>query len=136
MNIGPFKLENEEKLHRAIYGTVGKGGAMIGGVGEGASEDQILAEYDKLAGLITKNGEKVKTGSFYDFKERKPRETPEVKLVFVVNGQTVEVPDGEELPGIVKAAKILEAAGDAPVEDDDENVTLPKRKGKKAAEDE
>jgi hypothetical protein len=36
-----------------------------------------LAEYDKLAGLIHKNGVKVETGSFWDFENRCAKFTKE-----------------------------------------------------------
>jgi hypothetical protein len=39
--------------------------------------EEILAEYDKLAGLIHKNGVKVETGSFWDFENRCAKFTKE-----------------------------------------------------------
>lgn len=96
---GDYLLVNAEKLDRAINGVVGHGGVMMGGVGKDADEQTILAEYDRLGGLILKkNGGvaydedeegnetekpvdvKVATGSFYDFKARRPRTKPEVKI--------------------------------------------------------
>lgn len=128
MNIGPFELVNEEKVFRATYGTVGKGGVMVGGVGEGADEAIILAEYDRLGGLVHKDGEKVKTGSFYDLAARKPRETPEVVLLYSVNGKIIEVPEGHEVPLAVRAARIAEGQEPSADETLDEKPTKNKKK--------
>lgn len=130
MQIGELTLVNEEKLERAIHGTVGRAGAHTGGVGEDASDEAILAEYDRLAGLITKNGETVKTGSFYDFKERKPREEPEIVLLFTVNGQVVEVPDGAPLPLAVRAQQVLD--GEAEELEEEKPVKKPVKRARKA----
>lgn len=79
---GDYILPNLEKLDRAINGSVGRGGSMAGGVGKEATPEAIIAEYDKLGGLIlTKEGEKVANGSFYDFKEKKSKQTPLVRVV-------------------------------------------------------
>ncbi len=72
--INGYVLVNSEKFNRAIFGTVGAEGKMTGGVGEGASPEAILAEYDKLGGLILKDGVKMEMGSFYDFENKCPRE--------------------------------------------------------------
>jgi hypothetical protein len=117
-----FELVNDEKVHRAIYGTVGQGGSAVGGVGEEATEAEILAEYDRLGGLITKNGDKVKMGCFYDFKGRKPHKDPKVILVFQVNNKVVEVPANEPLPVLVQAAKIAD-------EQNAEERTTKRKKG-------
>lgn len=92
--INGFKLENAAKLERAE--TV-----------VGSDATTLLAEYDRLGGLITKNGDKVKTGSFYDFEAKKPRAKPKVVFVYTVDGEFVDVPEGEELPGEVRAARTL-----------------------------
>lgn len=97
MEIKGFTLVNEEKLHRAVYGTIGKGGQPFGGVGEDASEDRVLAEYDRLGGLVLKGKLKVKTGSFYDVKARKPREEPEVSFLTVLDSDIVEVTEDDAL---------------------------------------
>jgi hypothetical protein len=108
MQINGFTLVNEEKINRAIFGTVGREGKLDGGVGERASDDAKIAEYDKLGGLILKGKYTVKTGSFYDFEGRSPRETPEVVLVFRdLAGQVVEIADGEAIPMEVKAAEMI-----------------------------
>ncbi len=107
MEINGYILVNTDKVKRAIYGTISSGGMLTGGVGENASDMAKLVEYDRLGGLITKGGYKVKTGSFYDFQKGKARVTPEVNFIFRdLNGEAVEVPEGEELPLEVKAAQI------------------------------
>ncbi len=143
MEIKTFTLVDSSKLERALNGTPTSSGSNLGGVGNGAYfedgkwvkngkalsdsdseklEDAILAEYDRIGGFIKRGDDKVKTGSFYDFKARTPRETPQVEFLFRVKGKEVTVPDGAELPGAVKAEKIAaaqeadEPAGDAPVE--------------------
>src|SRR3990167_5053548 len=56
---GNYLLVNNDKLNRAIFGNVGRGGQMEGGAGEKATPELVIAEYDKLGGLIlTKGGEK------------------------------------------------------------------------------
>ena len=57
-----FELLNDDKVARALDR-----------LGEGASEEALLAEYDKLGGGIKYNGRKVAMGSFYDFIEKKPK---------------------------------------------------------------
>lgn len=112
LKVKGFTLVNPEKVDRAIFGAVNGEGNYVGGIvsdrdtGEYAPE-ALLAEYDRLGGLILKRKDKVKTGSFYNFKTKQPRREPEIVFVYRVNGQMVEVPDGKELPGVVKAAKIL-----------------------------
>jgi len=107
MQINGYTIANEEKMHRVIYGTVGKLGQAEGGIGEDASDEAKLAAYDKLAGLILQGKNKVKTGSFYDFQKRQPRAKPEVMLVFRdLDGDEVLVPEGAEVPLEVKAAEL------------------------------
>lgn len=109
-----------------MNGSAGEGGKMVGGVGNGAYfqeawkrngveldekevdvlETALLAEYDRLGGLIKRAGDVVKMGSFYDFKARKPLSKPNVVFTYRVNGEVVEVPDGEAEPVSVKAVKI------------------------------
>lgn len=108
--IGEFTLVSPEKVERAMNGSITQNGQIIGGVTkeDGKYDDAaLLAEYDRLGGLIRKGADTVKTGSFYDFRNRRPKAKPEVVLVYQINGKIVEVKDGEETPGIVKAAKIL-----------------------------
>lgn len=102
-----FVLENADKVRRAVDGTLGPRGEMIGGVGKDAKPSDKLAEYDRLGGLITCDGDKVKTGSFYDFKKGVKREKPVITFVFRdLLGEEVEVPEGEEKPRSVVAAEI------------------------------
>lgn len=146
MEIKSYILENQDKVERALNGTPRGDSSRIGGVGQGAYfdgvwkkdgkelsvaevdklETALLAEYDRLGGRITKGGDKVKMGSFFNFPARKPHDEPKVKFEYRINGRTVEVPAGTELPGEVKAAKILAETVEA------ETVEEPKvKKGKK-----
>lgn len=107
MEIQGLSLLNEEKANRAIYGTVGGQGQMIGGVGEDASDSAKIAAYDKLGGLIKKGKYSIKTGCFFDFKKNKAIEKPEIIFVMRdLNGHEVEVPEGEQIPLEVKAVEI------------------------------
>jgi hypothetical protein len=132
MEIKGFSLINEEKVERALKGTVNSLNERIGGViaEDGTyDEGELLAEYDKLGGLITRGGDKVKTGSFYDFRNKKALKEPKVVFIYNINGKIVEVEDGKELPGIVKAARMLEQ-DEEEVEEVEEKVEK-KRKSKK-----
>ena len=103
-----FELVNEDKYDRAIHGEIKKtSGELEGGVGD-VSDKEKLAAYDKLAGLIKKNGYKVKTGTFYDFKAKKIIENPKIVYVLPSTEGSVEVPEGEEFPLEVKAQQIIE----------------------------
>ena len=111
LKVKGFLLVNDEKIERALNGSPMQDGTRKGGVikEDGSyDDDALLAEYDKMGGLIKKGNDKLKIGCFYNFKLRKPKVEPEIVFVFRVNGQTVEVPAGVELPGEVKAVKILE----------------------------
>jgi len=153
MEIKGYTLVNDEKVGRALNG-VEIDGNLKGGVGNGAYfednewkrdgsklsekeaeslETALLAEYDKLGGLIKKGDDKVKMGSFYDFKAKKPRALPKVTFVYRVNGKHVEVPDGVELPGAVKAARLLEkeASQDESVDESEHTDTPKSKKSKK-----
>lgn len=107
-----FVICNRSKLDRVINGTVGADGKLEGGIGADASEEAILAEYDRLGGLIrTADGEKVATGSFYDFENRCARTNPTAKVERAsrrggaVNVEKVSGPDSEEEPKKGKKAK-------------------------------
>lgn len=114
MDISGFTLVNEEKVERALRGTLNSMGKVAGGVGvfnddgELTNPEAVLVEYDRLGGLIVKEGtnDKVKNGSFYDFEKRQPRKEPVVIYVTRVDGQEIEVPEGTEEPLKVKAARI------------------------------
>ena len=123
---------NQEKTARALHGTVMNDGRLSGGVMKDGKydDDSLLAEYDRIGGLIRdEEGNKVKTGSFYDFENRKPRSKPDVTLVFRIEGRVVEVPHGKEMPKVVEAQKALAAARVADAEEDEEK---PKKRAKKA----
>ena len=126
-----FTLVSEDKLNRAVYGAEGPEGRLSGGVGEDASAETILAAYDKLGGLIYKGKSKVKTGSFYDFENKKPRKKPEVTLVFRdLRGRKVELGENEAVPIEVQAAEKMKE------EEAEESRTAAGKKAakKKAAE--
>lgn len=108
-----FELVNTAKLDRAKEK-----------LPENASDHDILVAYDKLGGLITKGGQKVKTGCFYNPKTKAAIAEPKVIYLYAVNGRIVEVPEGTELPGEVRAAKILE--------EEDAKAVAKATKGKKA----
>lgn len=133
--INGFSLVNEEKLGRAIEGSPGKEGKATGGVGREASPEAVLAEYDRLGGLVLKGGRKIKTGSFYNFEERAPRAVPEVVYELRdLDGNKVELKEGEEVPVEVKAAE--KRAKTKAAEETPEAEEAPKKKRKKVAEDE
>lgn len=128
MEVKGYTLVNEEKVERALLGTVTRTGSLTGGVqnADGTFDaDRLLAEYDRLGGLVKKGEDKVKMGSFYDFAARKPREKASVMLEFRINGKTVEVAEEAELPSIVKAKKQLDAEEAA-----EEVVKVQKKAGK------
>lgn len=108
MNIKGFTLQNEEKVVRAAEGAATADGGTTGGVGYD-DKDLLLAAYDKLGGLILEDGNKVKTGSFWDFKGNKPLSTPKVIYLVKVDGVEVEVPKGQKMPMEVEARKIIDA---------------------------
>lgn len=119
MIINGFELKNHVKVERAK--------ANLGGEPE---KEALLAEYDRLGGGLMKDGQQVKTGSFYDFKSKKAHAKPQVVFVFSVNGRVVEVAEGEPLPGIVRAAKMVEE------EDQKERAkTAAKKRAAKGAAD-
>lgn len=105
---GVFSLMNMDKVGRALDGTPNDKGMPVGGIRkeDGSYENsELLAEYDRMGGLIRKGEDKVKTGSFYDFQNRRPREKAVVEFVYNVNGKFVTVSADKEMPGEVKAVK-------------------------------
>lgn len=106
MHIGEYELINESKYERAVNGTTAKGGILEGGVGEGASDEEKLAAYDRLGGLILYDGRQVKMGSFWDFVLKVRKEKPEVVLVFKdLEGNVVELGKDDALPPEIRAAE-------------------------------
>ena len=110
INDKSYKLLNPEKCDRALNGIPNPSGKVGGVIKSDGTYDkmELLNEYDKLGGAITLNGDKVKIGSFYDFRNKRKRETPQIVFEFRINGKLVEVPEGEETPIIVKAKKIMD----------------------------
>ena len=81
VSFGDYLLVNHEKLDRVINGAMAAQGRLSGGLGKDADAEAIIAEYDRLGGLIlTKGGQKVETGMFYDFVNRKPKDEIILKL--------------------------------------------------------
>lgn len=72
------------------------------------TNEELLVVYDRLGGLIKKGGQTIKTGCFYDVRGKKAFAEPQLVYLYSVNGSIVEVPEGTELPGEVRAARILE----------------------------
>jgi hypothetical protein len=111
LEVNGYTLVNPEKIQRAMEGQPTPDGSSKGGVArEDGSYDAnaLLAEYDKLGGLIKKGSDRVKTGSFYDFKARKAHAEPKVFFIYNVNGSVVEVAEHAEAPGIIKAVRMLQ----------------------------
>ena len=118
MKIGKYNLANEDKVYRVLHGSIGVEGKEHGGLGEDANPEDILVAYDKLGGLILdENGDKIKNGGFYDFKAKKARKKKDKdgkeKLAPVIvkefrdkDGELFEIPEGEDMPIQVKAAKL------------------------------
>lgn len=120
MEIDGLQLENTTKLERAKTNLQAK-------LGEDVSNSDILVEYDRLGGLLTRGGQKIKTGCFYDAKNKKAFPEPKIIFIYTVNGHIVEVPDGAELPGEVRAANIL-----ADMQKEDSAKTTKPKSTKKA----
>lgn len=94
-----FDCVNEEKVDRAVLGTPGRDGKLVGGVGDNASEEVKLAAYDKLGGKITKGIFKVKSGCFFDFEKKVAFKKPVVILESKgADGLIYEFEDGDDVP--------------------------------------
>lgn len=108
-----YELANEEKLDRAIHGSVTREGKSEGGVGEDATDELILAAYDRLAGLIKKNGDKIQPGCFCDMEESKKQgRVVVIEEPFLVfehrdsQGNLHLVDEDEDEPEEIKMAKL------------------------------
>lgn len=139
-NVKGFEMTNTDKLNRVIFGDMGRGGVLVGGLGvEKAQEDPelVLARYDRIAGRITKDGIKIKRGSFWDFVLKKPRQkitkkvitkaskdkpevtkdvveyTPEVMYIFPIGGEFVEVDDPKNLAAAITVVEKAKADKEA-----------------------
>ena len=95
MKIDNFELVNEVKVKRAIEGTLGQRGELVGGLGPKASPKAVLAEYDRLGGYIRKDGLKIKMGTFYDFKKKVAFENPKLVFEASVDGDLIDVNEAE-----------------------------------------
>ncbi len=109
--VNGFTMTNSDKLYRVIFGDMGRAGVLTGGLGvDKAKEDPelVLANYDKLAGNIQKDGIKIKLGSFYDFQLKQPRKdakgkyAPEVLYIFNIGGDKVEVDNPKNLADAIQ----------------------------------
>jgi len=115
-----FECVNQEKLDRAINGVKNGATLVFKGVGDAATPEEVLANYDKTGGLILKDGQIVKTGSFYDFENKKPRKVPEVTFLVELDGNRVEVSE-EEAKAVNKAkTKIKELKAKTKKKNDEE----------------
>lgn len=108
MKLKGYVIQNDGKYNRAVYGSPNARGEMFGGVGENATEDEKLAAYDRLGGLILSNGRKIKNGTFWDFKTKKIVENPQPIIQIRVDGELFEYPQGKELPMEVVAKETLD----------------------------
>ena len=109
-----FVCANADKLERVVFGMTGREGEIDGGIGEAAARANpmlALAHYDKIAGFILKDGIKIKTGSFWNFKRgvNAPHKEPQVKYLFNFGGNIVEVDDPSELASAVQTMQKAES---------------------------
>jgi hypothetical protein len=134
-DFGDFLLVNHDKLDRVINGVVGEKGKLTGGIGKDAAPEAILAEYDKLGGLVlhkattkelNEDGElveqkrnlKVATGAFYDFENEVARKEPRLTYVKAPNSTgapqivVVEVGDSEKKMRKGRTKKQIESDGE------------------------
>jgi hypothetical protein len=105
MRIGQFELANDEKIERAKHGSMTRGGVLTGGVGDlpeehtkeekDTYEAKLLAEYDRLGGLVLKDGIKVCMGTFYDFAKRTPQKEYNMKFEENIDGYLTQVTEEE-----------------------------------------
>lgn len=109
MKLKGYVIQNDGKFKRAVYGSPSALGTLSGGVGENATEEEKLAAYDKLGGLIkTKNDRKIKTGCFWDFKKNVIIEKPKPVVEIRVDGEVFEYQEGEETPLEVRAKETID----------------------------
>ncbi len=92
VSFGDYLLVNHEKLDRVINGAMASQGRLSGGLGKDASAEEIIAEYDRLGGLIlTNGGQKVETGTFYDFVNRKAKDKITLNLAKKKNERGMKI---------------------------------------------
>lgn len=104
MQIGVYELVNEEKIKRVLDGEVGRSGKATGGLKtmpkwNNLTEEEknalIISHYDKLGGLIVKEGLKVVSGTFWDSDLNAPKKEIEEKFVINLDEDIVEVSEDE-----------------------------------------
>lgn len=110
-----YTLEFDPKVYRAVFGD-----EKHTGVGEEASDLELLTEYDRLGGYITLGGKKIENGTFYD--ARKKRAVTEPAPKFAKKPLAIQK---AEANGVT-----VEYAGDN--EDESEEDATPKKTGKVA----
>lgn len=92
VDFGDFLLFSTEKLDRVINGYFGPQGQLINGLGKEASAEAIIAEYDRIGGLIkTKDDRKIETGTFYDFENRKPKKDISLTIAKEPNKKGIQI---------------------------------------------
>ncbi len=113
MKILGYELINPEKVDRAINGSITREGKATGGVGDDATDELILAAYDRLGGLILKDGDKVQTGCFCDLEEsKKIGSAVVIEEPFLIfehrdsQGNLHLVDEDEDEPEAIKMAKL------------------------------
>lgn len=101
LKVGKYILANPDKVERALHGSPNDKGEFVGGVlksDDSYENEALLAEYDRIGGLILLNGDKVRTGSFYDFSARRPRAEAAIELEFRINGELTFVKADDKSP--------------------------------------
>ena len=116
ISLKDYVLVNVDKFERVVYGSMAAQGRLANGIGENASDEDKLAAYDRLGGLILKDGRKLKTGCFWNFEKRFEHfsssnviKSPVVVFLLKdLGGKEVEVAEGKEIPLEIKAAEQVE----------------------------
>lgn len=129
-SIGEFSLANPAKVERALNGDMMNDGSYRGGVIKDGKYDsmELLVEYDRIGGYIKdEEGNKVKTGSFYDFKAKQAHKTPQIVRIFTINGEFIEVAEGNQTPRIVEAQKEYNKAKEILAEDKKKEKAKPRQ---------
>lgn len=115
---GNYELKYEPKAQRALEAAT----LVSRQEKRDATGEEILAEYDKLAGLIQKDGVVVPTGTFWDFdnkvsKLKKEEPVAEKTAPEVIDGAEVVGHDtvAINIPKAPKKAKKTPKAAEAPI---------------------
>ena len=133
-----YSLVNDEKVERALHGSMNGDKVVTRGVGDDALPEALLAEYDRLGGLIMKGGLRVKMGSFYDFAKRQPRPESELSFMADVDGESLEVSEEEAtmLKSIQEKKEALKAKKKKARADVDEEKPKKVKRAKKNEDEE